>query len=328
MVFAKDREKLMGSLESREQFEKFILSGQWMGKDSFAGEVAKEALVVFDPLGIAEETLKREKATEKATKKETKAEEPKEEDQLTEASPKAETEEELPEEDPEAAKSEAAKSEATEATADASPAKPAPERDEKTASWSHFFSGKKRETQTLKETKAGGQLNDVVAIPRNAQPGDDEMEDAFMAFGAPTRKRPPPGFAPPGAEKKASGAPKPVSDATLSVSEPELAKEKPRGMASAPVGLPSGKRGVSSFLNSRAGASSFASTKPADPNSVEAIQYRKDMANAKAAGVPYSSWVKKSREDLSTLTWQELAERMKKPYDPEARDFTDDAGAR
>ena len=61
MVFAKDREKLMGSLESREQFEKFILSGQWMGKDSFAGEVAKEALVVFDPLGIAEETLKREK---------------------------------------------------------------------------------------------------------------------------------------------------------------------------------------------------------------------------------------------------------------------------
>ena len=322
MVFAKDREKLMGSLESREQFEKFILSGQWMGKDSFAGEVAKEALVVFDPLGIAEETLKREKATEKATKKETKAEEPKEEDQLTEASPKAETEEELPEEDPEAAKSEA-----KEATADASPAKPAPERDEKTASWSHFFSGKKRETQTLKETKAGGQLNDVVAIPRNAQPGDDEMEDAFMAFGAPTRKRPPPGFAPPGAEKKAE-AKKPVSDANLSVSEPEPAKGKPRGVASAPVGLPSGKRGVSSFLNSRAGASSFASTKPADPNSVEAIQYRKDMANAKAAGVPYSSWVKKSREDLSTLTWQELAERMKKPYDPEARDFTDDAGAR
>ena len=82
------------------------------------------------------------------------------------------------------------------------------------------------------------------------------------------------------------------------------------------MGLPSGKRGVSSFLNRRAGASSFATTKPSDPNSVEAIQYRKDMANAKAAGVPYSTWVKKSREDLSTLTWQELAERMKKPYDP------------
>ena len=61
---------------------------------------------------------------------------------------------------------------------------------------------------------------------------------------------------------------------------------------------------------------------------MEAIQYRKDMANAKAAGVPYSTWVKKSREDLSTLTWQELAERMKKPYDPDARAFTDDPGAR
>ena len=335
MVFAKDREKLMGSLESREQFEKFILSGQWMGKDSFASEVAKDALVVFDPLGIAEETLKREKATEKATKKETEAEKPREEDLLTDASANAETEEELPEEDPEATKSEATEAEAT---ADAKPAKPAqPARDDTTASWSRFFSGKKRETQTKKETKAGGQLNDVVAIPRNAQPGDDEMEDAFMAFGAPTRKRPPPGFTPPksGAEKKAAEAKKPVSDAAnLSVSEPDRAKEKPspspRGMASssAPVGLPSGKRGVSSFLNSRAGASSFASTKPADPNSVEAIQYRKDMANAKAAGMPYSTWVKKSREDLSTLTWQELAERMKKPYDPEARDFTDDAGAR
>ena len=327
MVFAKDREKLMGSLESREQFEKFILSGQWMGKDSFASEVAKDALVVFDPLGIAEETLKREKATEKATKKETEAEKPREEDLLTDASANAETEEELPEEDPEAD----AEATEAEATADAKPAKPA--RDDTTASWSRFFSGKKRETQTKKETKAGGQLNDVVAIPRNAQPGDDEMEDAFMAFGAPTRKRPPPGFAPPGAEKKAAEAKKPVSDAAnLSVSEPDRAKEKPspspRGMASNPVGLPSGKRGVSSFLNSRAGASSFASTKPADPNSVEAIQYRKDMANAKAAGMPYSTWVKKSREDLSTLTWQELAERMKKPYDPEARDFTDDAGAR
>ena len=94
------------------------------------------------------------------------------------------------------------------------------------------------------------------------------------------------------------------------------------------MGLPSGKRGVSSFLNRRAGASSFATTKPSDPNSVEAIQYRKDMANAKAAGVPYSTWVKKSREDLSTLTWQELAHRIKKPYDPDARAFTDDPGAR
>ena len=147
-----------------------------------------------------------------------------------------------------------------------------------------------------------------------------------MAFGAPTRKRPPPGFAPPGAEKKASGAPKPVSDANVSVSEPEPAKEKekPRGVASAPVGLPSGKRGVSSFLNRRAGASSFATTQPSDPNSVEAIQYRKDMANAKAAGVPYSTWVKKSREDLSTLTWQELAERMKKPYDRVSFEFDED----
>ena len=85
-----------------------------------------------------------------------------------------------------AAKGEATEAEATEAeaTADAKPARPA--RDDTTVSWSRFFSGKKRETQTEKETKAGGQLNDVVAIPRNAQPGDDEMEDAFMAFGAPT----------------------------------------------------------------------------------------------------------------------------------------------
>ena len=142
-----------------------------------------------------------------------------------------------------------------------------------------------------------------------------------MAFGAPTRKRPPPGFAPPGA-------------ATEKVEHSESADATPRGTGGSaryggtPSSVPSGKRGVSSFLNRRAGASSFAPTKPADPNSVEAIQYRKDMANAKAAGVPYSTWVKKSREDLSTLTWQELAERMKKPYDPDARDFRDDASAR
>ena len=62
---------------------------------------------------------------------------------------------------------------------------------------------------------------------------------------------------------------------------------------------------------------------------MEAIQYRKDMLPREGErGVPYSTWVKKSREDLSTLTWQELAERMKKPYDPDARTFTDDAGAR
>ena len=217
--------------------------------------------------------------------------------------------------------------------ANAAPEAPEAPRGGPSASWSNFFGGEKR----AKETTAGGQLNDVVAIPRDAQPGDDEMEDAFMAFGAPTRKRPPPGFTPPGAAAEAAAGAE-SADSAPAVSEPA-----PRGNTSAPRGagggaryggapgpsLPSGKRGVSSFLNRRAGASTFASpTKPADPNSVEAIQYRKDMANAKAAGVPYSTWVKKSREDLSTLTWQELAERMKKPYDPDSRDFTDDAGAR
>ena len=50
------------------------------------------------------------------------------------------------------------------------------------------------------------------------------------------------------------------------------------------------------------------------------------MANAKLGrAVLYLG--EGSREDLSTLTWQELAERMKKPYDPDARAFTDDAGA-
>ena len=299
-----------------------------MGKDSFAGEVAKEALVVFDPLGIAEETLKREK------KAEAEAEEPRTEPEETTA--KAEKEEALPEEDPEAeadaASSEAPEKEPAAPVAEASPAaeaSPSPTRGEKSVSWSNFFGGKKREkTQTAeRETEAGGQLNDVVAIPRNAQPGDDEMEDAFMAFGAPTRKRPPPGFTPPGAAAAAAEA-----EAKKSASKTEPANPRGSSPGSSPgtssVGLPSGKRGVSSFLNSRAGASSFATTKPSDPNSVEAIQYRKDMANAKAAGVPYSTWVKKSREDLSTLTWQELAERMKKPYDPDARAFTDDAGAR
>ena len=103
-----------------------------------------------------------------------------------------------------------------------------------------------------------------------------------------------------------------------------------------PLGLPSSKSGVSSFLNRRAGFSQFADRaqelersgdkdKPQDVNSVEAIQYRKDMAAANAAGMPYSTWVKKSREDLSTLTWPE---RMKKPYDPNQRDFTDNSGAR
>ena len=124
-----------------------------------------------------------------------------------------------------------------------------------------------------------------------------------------------------------------ATTAAAAAAAPAAAEPAPRGNTRAPRGagggaryggapgpsLPSGKRGVSSFLNRRAGAATFASpTKPADPNSVEAIQYRKDMANAKAAGVPYSTWVKKSREDLSTLTWQELAERMKKPYDPDS----------
>ena len=42
MVFKKDRDRLLKGLESRQQFEEFLLSGQWMGKDSFAREVAKD----------------------------------------------------------------------------------------------------------------------------------------------------------------------------------------------------------------------------------------------------------------------------------------------
>lgn len=46
-----------------------------------------------------------------------------------------------------------------------------------------------------------------------------------------------------------------------------------------------------------------------------------EAAEAAAAesgdGVPYTSWMDKNKEDLSTLTWQELADRMKQPYKPE-----------
>ena len=76
---------------------------------------------------------------------------------------------------------------------------------------------------------------------------------------------------------------------------------------------PSGKAGYSSFRQT--GMSTFRD-KVAKDDSPQARQYRKDMAAAQSAGVPYSTWVKKSREDLSTLTWQELAERMKRPYQP------------
>ena len=178
MVFAKDREKLMGSLESREQFEKFILSGQWMGKDSFAGEVAKEALdSVFDPLGIAEETLKREK------KAEAKAEEAANgrRDHGRRQRRKRRSRKRTPR-----LRRTLASSEAPEKVqrrrrrqwpGAAARGVPSPTRGEKSVSWSNFFGGKREKTQTAeRDTEAGGQLNDVVAIPRNARPGDDEME--------------------------------------------------------------------------------------------------------------------------------------------------------
>ena len=44
-----------------------------------------------------------------------------------------------------------------------------------------------------------------------------------------------------------------------------------------------------------------------------------EAAEAEAAAngdVAYTSWMDKSKEDLSTLTWQELAQRMKEPEDP------------
>jgi len=301
MVFAKDREKVMDSLESRQAFEKFILSGQWLGKDSFAGEVARDALAVFDPLGIAADLSDGEKR--KKTPK-----------QRTE-SPEVQAGTEM-----QAAANQVEQDVKAEKLGTAVKAEKAPEKE----TWSRFFGGKKRKKEPVSaetNSESSGPSNDVVSVSKmKLNLGEDEMEDAFMAFGAPTRKRPPPGFEP-SSSVASTGAP----------SEAKKRPEPPSGKLPPPVGLPTGKRGVSSFLDRRAGNPDgrfVVKSKPADPNSVEAIQYRKEMAAARAAGVPYSTWVKKSREDLSTLTWQELAERMKKPYDPNERGMTDDAGAR
>ena len=44
---------------------------------------------------------------------------------------------------------------------------------------------------------------------------------------------------------------------------------------------------------------------------------RADVETARtSSGQSYQTWMKKNKEDLSTLTWQELADRMKQPYTP------------
>ena len=277
-VFKKDRERLMESLESREAFEKFLISGQWLGKDSFASEVAKDALVVFDPLGIAEETLRKEKK-EKASKEKAKAKASKEK-----AKPPEKIESKIE------SKSASASAPASASASEAEKKEKAPEKADKGGFWTGFFGGGK-ETESVAEK---------TAKPKAPALEPKAMDDAFMAFGSTLE------------------TPAPPSPPAETPPPPPVASSKPTSKPSTPPSTP----GYSKFQPSKGGASKPSSTgsvvgkPPADPNSPAAIQYRKDLAASKAAGVPYSTWVKKSREDLTKLSWQELAERMKKPYQP------------
>ena len=235
----------MESLESREAFEKFLISGQWLGKDSFASEVAKDALVVFDPLGIAEETLRKEKK-EKASKAKANA--------LEKPSPeKIES------------KIASASAPASASASEAEKKEKAPEKADKGGFWTGFFGGGK-ETESVAEK---------TAQPKAPALEPKAMDDAFMAFGSTLE------------------TPAPPSPPAETPPPPPVASSKPTSKPSTPPSTP----GYSKFQPSKGGASKASSTgsvvgkPPADPNSPAAIQYRKDLAASKAAGVPYSTWV-------------------------------------
>ena len=301
MVFKKDRDRLMKGLESRQQFEEFLLSGQWMGKDSFASEVAKDTLVVFDPLGIADEQSARD---EKASAKK------KNDDDAKKAEAKKAKEVDDDEANDGKKKDEDDKTDVSASSDAANDAeeKATEKKKTKTITWSGFFGSKKAkkdaadesepepEPEPEPERESEGPANSAVPKPEPPEPepetpkkpGDSELGQAFMAFGS---------------------DPKTMSAA----SESSAAKTAPPPRPAVPTKPPSGKTGYSSFR--RTGTSTFRD-KVAKDDSPQAQQYRKDMAAAQSAGVPYSTWVKKSKEDLSTLSWQELAERMKRPYQP------------
>ena len=289
MVFKKDRDRLLKGLESRQQFEEFLLSGQWMGKDSFAREVAKDTLTVFDPLGIADEQPARE---ERASAE-------KDDD----AAKKAETNEaEGVDDGKKKDEDDKADVSASSAAADEAEEKAAEKKKTKMINWSGFFGSKKaKKAADEPKPEPEGPANSAVPKPQPPEPETEtpkkpdgsELDQAFMAFGSDSKTT--------SAEAESKPAAKPAAKAT------------PPARPSVPMKPPSGKAGYSSFRQT--GMSTFRDKVTKD-DSPQARQYRKDMAAAQSAGVPYSTWVKKSREDLSTLTWQELAERMKRPYQP------------
>ena len=296
MVFKKDRDRLMKGLESRQQFEEFLLSGQWMGKDSFASEVAKDTLVVFDPLGIADEQPARD---EKASAEKENA------DDAKKAEAKKAKEVDDDEADDGKKKDEDDKTDVSASSDAANDAeqKAAEKKKTKTINWSGFFGSKKakkddadRRARARARARARGsrQLRGAQARAFRARARDAEETGRFRAR--------------PGVHGVRIGSEDYERRVGILRGEARSA-----GPPAVPTKPPSGKTGYSSFRQT--GTSTFRD-KVAKDDSPQAKQYRKDMAAAQSAGVPYSTWVKKSKEDLSTLSWQELAERMKRPYQP------------
>ena len=234
MVFKRDRERLFDSLETKEKFEKFLMSGAWMGQDSVAGEVAADAFAIFDPLGLADD-----KPMKRDTKKEKEAME--------------------------------------------------------TASKKGFIEQKPKDLSNSALPKAA----DEEKKEKVEKPNEGAVSGAMFSFGTPAEI--------PGEEKAEAPAAEEIEDKTKGLVMPKAGQLNPP---------PMGKIGNVGF---RKGASGANFNNPYNGNFNAPKVYtprRADVETARTSGQSYQTWMKKNKEDLSTLTWQELADRMKQPYTP------------
>ena len=248
MVFKQDRERLFDSLENKEKFEKFLMSGAWMGKDSFAGEVAADAFAIFDPLGLADDkpmkrdTKKEKEAIESASKQGFIEQKPK--DLSNSVVPKAVEEEK-------------------------------PEADKPDVGGAMFSFGKPAEIPGKEEAEAAA---DAAAEQAKAAADYEEKAKGLVMPTAGNLNPPPMGrVGNVGFRKGAAGA---------NFNNPNLYNTSTTGNFNAP--------------------------KVYTPRRADV-----ETARTSNSGQSYQTWMKKNKEDLSTLTWQELADRMKQPYKPE-----------
>ena len=132
------------------------------------------------------------------------------------------------------------------------------------------------------------------------KPNEGAVSGAMFSFGAPAEI--------PGEEKAEAPAVEEIEDKTKGLVMPKA------GQLNLP---PMGKIGNVGFRKGATGAK-FNNPYSGNFNAPKVYTPRRaDVETARtSSGQSYQTWMKKNKEDLSTLTWQELADRMKQPYTP------------